>query len=129
MAEFAYNNAKNVSIAHTRFELNFDSHPRLTLEKDTDARSRSKSADELAKELKNLMTICQENFHHAQELQKQANDKDVKPRSYAPGNKIWLNSKYIQTKQNRKLKAKFFGPCRVLYPVGKQAYKLGLPKK
>ena len=40
-----------------------------------------------------------------------------------------LNSKYIETKQNRNLKAKFFGSFRVLYPVEKQAYKLELPKK
>ena len=40
-----------------------------------------------------------------------------------------MNSKYIKTKHNQKLKAKFFEPFRVLYPVGKQVYKLGLPKK
>ena len=75
------------------------------------------------------MTVCRENLHHAQELQKRAHDKGVKPRSYAPGDKVWLNSKYIKTKQNRKLEAKFFGPFQVLHPVGKQAYKLELPKR
>ena len=75
------------------------------------------------------MVICRENLYHAQELQKRAHDKGVKPRSYAPGEKVWLNSKYIKTKRNRKLEAKFFGPFRVLHPVGKQAYKLELPKK
>ena len=65
------------------------------------------------------MTICQENLHHAQKLQIQAYNKGVKPRNYAPGNKIWLNSKYIKTKQNRKLEAKFFKPFHILYPVCK----------
>ena len=129
MAEFAYNNAKNASTGHTPFELNCGYHPRVSFEEDTDPRSRSKSADELSAELRDLMTVCRENLHHAQELQKRAHDKGVKPKSYAPGDKVWLNSKYIKTKRNRKLEAKFFGPFRMLHPVGKQAYKLKLPKK
>ena len=40
-----------------------------------------------------------------------------------------MNSKYIKTKQNQKLKAKFFGPFQVLHLVCKQAYKLKLLKK
>ena len=40
-----------------------------------------------------------------------------------------MNSKYVKTKRNRKLEAKFFGPFRIFYPVGKQAYKLELPRK
>ncbi len=75
------------------------------------------------------MIVCRENLQHVQELQKQYHDKHAKPRSYAPGEKVWLNSKYIKTKRNHKLGAKFFEPFRVLHPVGKQAYKLELPKR
>ena len=77
MAEFAYNNAKNASSGHTPFELNCGYHPRMSYEEDVEPRSKSKSADELSAELRELMIICQENLHHAQELQKQANDKGV----------------------------------------------------
>ena len=129
MAEFAYNNAKNASTGHTPFELNCGYHPRMSDKEDVDPRSQSKSADELLVELRELMIVCRENLHHAQELQKRAHDKGVKPRSYASGEKVWLNSKYIKTKRNRKLEAKFFGPFWVLHPVGKQAYKLELFKK
>lgn len=45
------------------------------------------------------------------------------------GEKIWLNKKYIKTKQNQKLEKMFFGPFHVLHVVGKQAYKLKLPSK
>ena len=75
------------------------------------------------------MIVCQENLHHAQKLQKRAHNKGVRPRSYTHGKKVWLNSKYIKTKRNRKLEAKFFGPFRVLHPVKKQVYKLKLLKK
>ena len=110
MAEFTYNNAKNASTGYMPFELNCGYHPCVSLEEDTDPRSQSKTAKELSSELKELMTVCRENLHHAWELQKRAHDKSVKPKSYAAGNKVWLNSKYIKTKQNRKLEAKFFGP-------------------
>ena len=129
MAEFAYNNAKNASTGHTPFKLNCGYHPQMSYEEKVDPCFKSKSADELSAELKELMIVCQKNLHHAQELQKQAHDKGVKPRSYASVDKVWLNSKYIKTKQNQKLEAKFFGPFRVLHPVEKQAYKLELPRK
>ena len=129
MAEFAYNNAKNASTGYTLFELNCGYHPRVSYEEDINPRSKFKSADDLANDLRELMAVCRENLQHAQDLQKQAHDKGTKPRSYASGDKVWLNSKYIKTKQNRKLEAKFFGPFQVLHPVGKQAYKLELPKK
>ncbi len=129
MAEFAYNNAKNASTGHTPFELNCGFHPRVSFEEDVDPCSRSRSANELAEELRELMEVCCQNLLHAQELQKRAHDKGGKSCSYAPGEKIWLNSKYIKTKRNKKLENKFFGPFRVLHAVGKQVYKLELPAK
>ncbi len=75
------------------------------------------------------MEVCYQNLLHAQELQKRSHDKKVKSRSYAPSEKVWLNSKYIKTKKNKKLKSKFFGPFRVLHAVEKQTYKLELPTK
>ena len=129
MAEFAYNNAKNASTGYTPFELNCGYHPRVSYKEDLNPRSKSKTAKKLSFELRNLMAACQQNLHHAQKLQKQAHNKGVKPQSYASGIKIWLNSKHLKTKQNRKLEGKFLGPFRVLHLVGKQAYKLELPKK
>ena len=96
---------------------------------DVDPWSKSKSVDKLSAELRELMIVCRKNLFHAQELQKQAHDKVTKPKSYVPNNKVWLNSKYVKTKQNRKLKAKFFRMFQVLHSVGKQAYKLELPRK
>ena len=98
MAEFAYNNANNASIGHMPFDFNCEYHFWVFYKENIDLRSKFKSANKLSAELQKLMTICCKNLHHTQELQKQAHNKDVKPRSYAPNDKVWLNSKYLKTK-------------------------------
>ena len=129
MAEFAYNNTKNANTGYTPFELNYGYHPHVFYEENVNPHNKSKSADNLANNLRELMIICRENRQHAQNLQKQAHNKSTKLRSYISSDKVWLNSKYIKTKRNWKLKAKFFRLFRVLHPVEKQAYKLELPKR
>ena len=129
MAEFAYNNAKYASIGYTSFELNCGYNSRVSYKEDVNPYSRSKVADKLTEKLRNLMATWRENLQHTQELQKRAYDKETKPRSYAPGEKVWLNNKYIKTKRNQKLEAKFFRSFRVLHLVSSQAYKLELPKR
>ncbi len=116
MAEFAYNNAKNASTSHNPFELNCGYHPKVSFKEDVDPHSRSRSANELVKELRELMEVCCQNLLHIQELQKRAHDKGVKGRSYASGEKVWLNSKYIKTKKNKKLESKFFEPFESSMP-------------
>ena len=78
MAEFAYNIAKNTSTGYTFFELNCEYHPRVFYKKNLDLRSQSKTAEKLSSKLRNLMAACQQNLHHAQKLQKQAHNKDVR---------------------------------------------------
>ena len=68
IAEFAYNNAKNASTGYTSFELNCGYHPRVSYKKNVDPRSKSKSADDLANDLRELMAVCRENLQHAQDL-------------------------------------------------------------
>ena len=75
------------------------------------------------------MAVCQQNLNLTQILQKRAHYKEVMPQSYTPGKKVWLNSKYLQIKQNRKLKTKFLDLFQVLYLVSKQVYKFELLKK
>ena len=96
---------------------------------DVSLHSKSKLANKLLAELKKLMIVCQKNLYHAQKFQKQAYNTGVKPKNYVFNNKIWLNIKYIKTKQNQKLEAKFFGLFQVLRPIDKQVYKLEFLKK
>ena len=126
MTKFAYNNAKNTNTGHLPFKLNYGYHSKMSFEENVDSHSKSCSTDKQVGELKKLMEVYCQNLLHAQELQKKAYDKEIKSRSYGPGEKVWLNSKYIKTKKKKKLESKFFGPFRVLYTVEKQAYKLEL---
>ncbi len=64
MVEFAYNNAKNASTSHNSFELNCGYHPRVFFEEDVDSRSRSRSANKLAEELRELIEVCYQNLLH-----------------------------------------------------------------
>ncbi len=57
MGEFAYNNAKNASTGHTLFELNCGYHLRVSFEEDIDPCSRSRSANELAEKLRELIEV------------------------------------------------------------------------
>ena len=98
MIEFVYYNAENVSISHTLFELNCCYHPGVLFEQNINLCFQSKLADKLSAKLQDIMTVCQENFHHTQKFQKQAQNKRVKPKSYAVSDKVWLNNKYIKTK-------------------------------
>lgn len=78
----------------------------------------------MAIELPKLLVVLCENFYYTLKLWKQAKHKRDDLKNYAISDKIWLNSKYIKTKCNLKLDAKFFNPFWVLYLVWKQAYKL-----
>ena len=63
-------------------------------------KSKSKSANKLLAELQELIIVYQKNLFYTQELLKKAYNRVIKPQSYAFSNKIWLNSKYINTKHN-----------------------------
>ena len=129
MAEFTYNNAKHANMRYIFFKLNCGYYPWVSYKNDIDPRSKPKVADKLTKKLRNLMAVYRKNLQHVQKLQKQAHDKGTKPKSYAFSEKVWLNSKYIKTKCNRKLEVKFFRTFQVLHLVGSQAYKLKLLKQ
>ena len=93
MAEFAYNNVRKASTGYTFFELNFEYYPWVSYKKNLDPHSQLITVKDLFSEFQSLMAACQQNLYHVQVLQKQAYNKDIKPYSYALGNKVWLNSK------------------------------------
>ena len=109
IAEFAYNNYKNFNTDQTPFKLNCGYYSYVFFKNKCNVCSKSSSAKRLAMKLRELINIYCQNLLHAQDFQKRAYDKGVKPWNYTPSEKVWLNSKYIKIKRNRKLKAKFLG--------------------
>lgn len=120
---------KNTNLDHTSFELNYGYHLKASYKKDVDPYSKSKSADEMVTELWELIVVCKNNLIYAQKRQKRFYDKYAKPRNWGVSEKVWLNSKYIKTKQKKKLESKFFDLFKILQPIGKQAYNLELLKE
>ena len=68
MSKFAYNYATNTSIDHTPFKLNCSYYLQIFYKKKTDSCSKSKLADELLAELRELITVYCKNLYHIQEL-------------------------------------------------------------
>ena len=68
MAKFAYNNAKNASIGHTPFKLNYEYHPQISYKDNVDPYSKFKLADEFSIKLKELIIVDRENLYHVQEF-------------------------------------------------------------
>ncbi len=65
IAEFAYNNFKNISTSHIPFKLNYGYYSGVFFKEDVDPRLRFYSANELAKELRKLIEVCCQNLLHA----------------------------------------------------------------
>lgn len=100
MANFAYNNTKNVNTSYISFKLNYGYYSHISYEIVINLRFKSKLVNYLLAKLQKLIIVCQKILYYTQKLQKQAQNKDVKLRSYVIGDKFWLNNKYINSKYN-----------------------------
>ncbi len=126
-AEFAYNNAKNSVTGISPFEANLGYSPRMSWDEDIDPKSRSQAAVDNAKHLFTLMGVCKDAILTAQQSQAEYANKHRKSRDYKAGDLVWLNTKYLKTKRNRKLEFKNFGPFLITDVIGSQSYRLELP--
>ena len=64
MTEFAYNNAKNISICHTLFELNCAYYLKILFKENINLHLQFYSTNKLARELKKHIKICCQNLFY-----------------------------------------------------------------
>lgn len=99
-----------IQVSTIYFEQNYGYYLYVFFQKGINFYFQSKIVNRLFAKLRKIRTNCQKNIQYAQKLLKRDYTKSVYLKTYTFGNKIWLKNKYIETKQNWKLEAKFFRP-------------------
>ena len=126
MIEFVYNNSINASIGCSSFEVNLSFFSRMSFEELFDSRAKSVLVKQHAVHFSKLIEVLQKILSHAQTKQKKYADARMKFMKYAIDDHVWLRSKNIRTKRNRKLEWKQFESFEILDKMNKQVYKLAL---
>jgi hypothetical protein len=126
LAEFAINNSRQDSTKVSPHFANYGYHPRFTSANDIDG--TVPAAQEHADNLHKLHETLVENVTAAQNTQAKYYDAKHKLITFAPGDKVWLQSSNLQTQRpSKKLDWKRLGPFEVVERIGLQAYRLRLP--
>ena len=131
MAEFAYNNSRNGSTGMWPFRALMGFNPQMgdAVQKQSRRVLEDPAAKERAEELLDMSRVLQVELRQAYKSQKEYHDRHTSRMLFAPGEKVWLSAKNIRTTRPcKKLDYKRHGPFTVPKVIGKQAYRLDLPK-
>ena len=126
-AQFALNNAPSATTRHTPFFLAYGCHPRTPgMKLDSNHQQTPTDMEISIQQAKKFIRI-------AQETQSRYYDQKHKPIEFSVGDKVLLRIGHLQIPSNvlrrsRKLQERFIGPFTILKCIGKNAYKLELPK-
>lgn len=129
LAEFAYNNSKQVSTGYTPFYMNYGYHPRTPNSPKLSPSERNPMAVEVATTLDEVVRKAKSLLQAAQQRQKGYADAKRRHVEFAVGDQVLLSTKNIKLKTpgTQKLLPKYIGPYEVLAKAGATAYKLKLP--
>jgi hypothetical protein len=131
LAKFAYMNAYHDSIGMTPNEARYG----ITLEtrqgiEDDPQRREIPTAKERAKEVIEKRQQLETSWRKTKESQAKWYNKYHRPVEFKVGDMVLLSSKNIKTvRTSKKLDDRFLGPFRIEQRIGKQAYRLKLPRK
>ena len=129
-AEFAYNNTVHASTGTTPFYALHGFHPEFTWDVEDDIpEGEAPAARQRATAIQAEREKLKERLQQAAEYQSKWYGKSHTPRHYRVGDKVLLSSKNLRlARPSRKLDHHFVGPFRITEALGKQAYRLELPK-
>ena len=139
-AEFAYNNAVHSSTKITPFFALYGQHPRMPLDAEDDVprgeanaadqRGTNPAADQRLERLREVRSQLEERLRDATTAQAKYHNRKHKPQTYAIGDKVLLAMKNLRTvRPSKKLDNRWVGPFEIEGVVGKQAYRLRLPRR
>lgn len=127
LAEFAYNNAPNVSTGISPFFANKGYHPNITIHRERDlasirARDMIVNLDDLNQVLKSEIALAQERYKiHADE-------RRLEPPDFKVGEKVLVSAKHIRTtRPTDKFSELFLGPYEIVDHPSRNAFTLHLP--
>lgn len=136
-AEFAINNAENVSVKNTPFMLNYGRHPYVPANMHEHLRDakmwreqqRVPSANTFIDRMSKAITLARQCMQTARERQVQYASGKARPHNFEPGQHVLLSSKFIRLRSEGtpKLQPKWLGPFKLVRMVGTQAAELELP--
>src|SRR6266481_5982963 len=129
MAEFAYNNAMNVTTGVSPFFTNKGYHPEFTA--DPQVETSSAEVQAFVADLECIQAELKENIAQAQERYQKNVDKH---RAEAPelkiGNQAYIKAKFFRTRRpSKKLSEKNLGPYNVIGKPGTHSVTLRLPRQ
>jgi hypothetical protein len=117
-AEFAHNSWKHEHTKHTPHELIFGVNPTASITVPDDAVPAAQDRLKLLREARS----------DAQKSLQRRIKPLVTPRSFVPGNKVWLDARNLSIKtRSRKLSVRRYGPFEVLEKISPVAYRIKLP--
>src|SRR5437764_11577361 len=129
-AEFTYNNTVHASTGVIPFFALYGYNPDFTWDvEDAIPEREAPAAHERAATIKAKREQLAERLREASEYQAKYSNQRHAPQRYRVGDEVLLSSKNIRlSRPSKKLDNRFLGPFRIIEAIGKQAYRLDLPK-
>lgn len=128
-AAFTYNATKHSSTRMSPFMALYGYDPMPLQDDDWDYELPNKSAEERVQELQYIRHLLEMSLRKALDSQEKYYNQKHQPMSFAVGDKVLLSTKNLRTwRPSKKLDERYIGPFDIVDVIGKQAYKLRLPK-